>query len=158
MVARLVILALLWWALSGGAPAGWGLGVPIILSAAATAWALGRPRSRLRLLAAARLLAFFLRESLRAGVDVARRALAPAMPLAPGLVECPLRLTDPSARLFLASIVGLLPGTCTVALDGDRLTVHALDARRPVLDEVRAIEERVGAAFGDAAAGRPVAA
>lgn len=64
--------------------------------------------------------------SLIGGLDVARRALMPAMPLAPGWVEVPVRLPD-GGRVALGAELSLMPGTLAAGVRGDRLLIHLLD-------------------------------
>jgi len=122
-------LAGAWWAFCEGRPGSWGVGAPVVAVAAALAGALlPLPRARPRLGPSLRLAGWFVAESIRGGVDVARRALSPRLPLAPDLVELRTSLPEGAARVLLADAVSLLPGTVTVDLDGDRVLLHALDA------------------------------
>ncbi|MFP4239998.1 MAG: Na+/H+ antiporter subunit E, partial [Rhodosalinus sp.] len=68
----------------------------------------------------------FLGASLLGGLDVARRALSPRMPLAPGWVEVPVRLPD-GGRVALGAELSLMPGTLAAGTQGDRLLIHLLD-------------------------------
>lgn len=69
----------------------------------------------------------FLRASLLGGIDVASRALHPRLPLEPALVVHPLSLPPGLPRTLMLSVVSLLPGTLSVAIDtDDRLHVHVL--------------------------------
>lgn len=141
------IFSLLWWALTEGEPA-WGVGAPVILLATVAAWRLRLPgRVRLSLAGTLRFLPYFVWQSLRGGVDVARRALDPRLPLDPALLVYRLRLPPGPARVFLADVVSLLPGTLSAELAGDRLRLHVLD-RASAPAAVRELEGRVGALFG----------
>lgn len=91
---------------------------------------------------------FFLRESLRGGWDVARRALSPQLALAPAIVCVPFHLPPGAARLFFCSAISLLPGTAVVAIAENNLCVHALDYSPRVEEELRDLELRVAALFG----------
>lgn len=64
--------------------------------------------------------------SLIGGLDVARRALSPRMPLSPGWVEVPVRLHD-GGRVAMGAELSLMPGTLAAGVRGDRLLVHLLD-------------------------------
>ncbi len=144
---RTLLLALLWWALAG--EAAWAFGVPIVLLALGASLALQpAPRVRLRPAALLRFAAFFVVQSVRAGIDVARRALSPCPSLAPALLDYRLRLPPGAARVFLADTVSLLPGTLSAELVGNLLRVHVLDERMPVELGLRATETRVAALFG----------
>jgi multicomponent Na+:H+ antiporter subunit E len=68
----------------------------------------------------------FAGNSLIGGLDVARRALAPRMPLSPGWVEVPVRLHD-GGRVAMGAELSLMPGTLAAGVRGDRLLVHLLD-------------------------------
>lgn len=91
---------------------------------------------------------FFLVQSLRGGVDVARRALHPRLPLNPCLVRYPLCLEEVPAQVFMANVVSLLPGTLSADLEDSVLTVHALDCALPVTEQLQALESRVARLFG----------
>ena len=96
---------------------------------------------RVRLGALAARLPLFAWHSLRAGIDVARRAFDPRLPLAPGLVTYETRCPRGLARSTFATITSLLPGTVPVADDDSGLVYHCLDAAQPVVEDL-ADEER----------------
>jgi multicomponent Na+:H+ antiporter subunit E len=142
-------LALAWWVMVEGRPGSWGVGVPTVLAAAAVA-ALAVPPARRwpRPLALLRFAGFFAVQSLRGGWDVARRALSPAMPMAPGFAEVRTSLPEGAARVLLADVISLLPGTLSVDLRGDLLLLHGLDLGPGLAAEVRDLERRVAEIFG----------
>lgn len=146
---RTLSFALLWWALAEGDEA-WWFGLPVIAIALSVSLVL-RPKNRWhwRPAGLARFVGFFLWQSLRGGVDVARRALHPRMPLAPAFVTYPLRLSEPGARVCFANTISLLPGTLSADLEGRFLRVHVLDDRLPVMQMLQALEARVAALFGE---------
>jgi len=82
------------------------------------------------------LLPHFLWESVLAGVDVARRALHPRMPLSPGFVTCPLTFPPGFARNTFATITSLLPGSVSAAEAEGVLVYHCLDDRSPVVENL----------------------
>lgn len=145
---RAALLAMAWWVLADGAP-DWMFGAPVILAALAAGLFLApRPAWRLRLAGFLRFAPFFFRESLRGGVDVARRALHPQRPLAPALVTHRLRLPPGAARVFLTNVVSLLPGTLSAELVGNELRLHVLDARLDASAVLRRVEARIAALLG----------
>jgi multicomponent Na+:H+ antiporter subunit E len=131
----------LWVVLAGVAPADLAFGV---LAALAAAWVSVRllppAGARFHAIAAAAYGARFVAQSIRGGWDVARRAFAPRMPLAPGFVDLRTRLAPGPARELFASFSSLLPGTVPVADDGERLRYHCLDTRDPVAESLAAEE------------------
>jgi multicomponent Na+:H+ antiporter subunit E len=82
------------------------------------------------------LLPHFLWQSVRAGVDVARRALSPRVDLHPGLVTCPLGFPPGQARNTFATITSLLPGTVPCDEAGGELVYHCLDTTQPIVEQL----------------------
>jgi multicomponent Na+:H+ antiporter subunit E len=82
------------------------------------------------------LLPHFLWESVLAGVDVARRALQPRMPLSPGFVSCPLSFPPGLARNIFATITSLLPGSVSAGETEGELIYHCLDDTSPVVEQL----------------------
>ena len=85
--------------------------------------------------------------SLCGSIDVARRALHPKMPLEPAFIDYNLSLPNGAPRLFMASVVSLLPGTLSAELLEGYLKVHVLDVKADVVGELQSLESKVGAAF-----------
>jgi multicomponent Na+:H+ antiporter subunit E len=118
--------------------------VGLIATAAAT-WLSLRllpPASgRVRVTALALLLPRFLWQSLRAGLDVALRALHPRLPLKSGFVDYPVQLPRGSARNAFELISSLLPGSVPSDENETAIEYHCLDVSQPVVDDL-ATEER----------------
>lgn len=90
----------------------------------------------------------FLKQSLLAGIDVAKRAFSPRLPLAPGFVEFRPSLPAGLYRDAFVSISAMMPGTLPVGSDGkDAIVVHCLDEHQPVLREMAKDEARLRAIF-----------
>jgi multicomponent Na+:H+ antiporter subunit E len=85
----------------------------------------------------------FLWQSVSAGIDVARRAFLPSMPLQPGFIEYRTGYRRGPSRNVFASITSLLPGTLVVRDDEQGLLYHALDLSQPVADQLAAEETAV---------------
>ena len=140
------LLCLIWGILTRWNTSAWLVGLPTVLL---TLFVLDRlwPQPRqLWQIQTARLPGFaiwFLWHSLRGGLDVARRALQPRMPLHPGFVRYQLTLEPGPSRVFLVNCLSLLPGTLSAELNGDELILHALDTGADVLAEARRAELRV---------------
>jgi len=82
------------------------------------------------------LLPHFAWESVLAGVDVARRALHPGMPLRPGFVSCPLGFPPGFARNTFATITSLLPGSVAAGEVEGEIVYHCLDTTSPVVEQI----------------------
>lgn len=148
-IVRAALLFGLWIVIDQSAkPANLAVGA---LSAVGATWCslrllppeLGRVRLGLLL----RLLPRFLWQSLRAGVDVARRAFSPRMTLATGFVRYPVGLPRGSARNAFELIVSLMPGSVPVDEDEASIEFHCLDIQQPVVDQLAAEERAYAAAL-----------
>ncbi|MDZ7826958.1 MAG: Na+/H+ antiporter subunit E [Gammaproteobacteria bacterium] len=120
------ILAVIWLALTG--LEAWLLGLVTVTVAGFTGAVLvpGRPYPW-RPARLVRFTAFFLYWSIRGGLDVARRALAPGLPISPRWLRYRIALPPGQPRTLLVSILSLLPGTLSADLEeADLLVVHAL--------------------------------
>ncbi len=138
------VLCLMWGILTNWEMTSWLVGLPTAVLALVVFDHL-RPQRRWQI-QASRLPGFavwFLWHSLRGGLDVARRALQPRMPLQPGFINYKLTLEPGSPRVFLVNCLSLLPGTLSAELEGDELILHALDTGTDVLAETRIAELRV---------------
>jgi multicomponent Na+:H+ antiporter subunit E len=142
-------LAVAWWSASEGRSGSWGVGAPVVLLAAwVAAWVLPWPRRWVSPLGLAGFLGWFVRSSVRGGLDVAWRALAPSMPLAPGFVELRTTLPEGAGRVLLADLMSLLPGTLTVEVTDDVLLLHGLEVGPAVEADFRELESRIARLLG----------
>ncbi|MCQ4312345.1 Na+/H+ antiporter subunit E [Pseudomonas stutzeri] len=122
---------------------GWLLGVPsIVLAVVLSVWLGIRPwRPSLSVLPG--FVWFFLGRMVAGGWDVAVRALHPRRPLQPAWLDYPLRSESPRVRLLLSALIGLLPGSLSSRIDGNRMRVHVLDERQPWEPTVIELEQRL---------------
>jgi multicomponent Na+:H+ antiporter subunit E len=125
----------------------WLVGAPVVVFAALASGAL-LPGVSWSLPGIVRFVPFFLWHSLHGGVDVARRALHPRLPIAPGLLDHRWRLPPGLPRVFMANTVSMLPGTLSAELDEEFLRVHVLDQTGTFASELALIEARVARLFG----------
>lgn len=132
---RAALLGLLWFALVG--PDVEAL-LPGLLAVGAATWLSLRllpPISALRAWRILVMLPPFLWRSIVGGVDVARRAFHPRLPLKPGWVEAPSHLGG-GGRAVLGGGFSLMPGTLVAGTRRGHLLVHCLDTSQPVLRAV----------------------
>ena len=71
-------------------------------------------------------LPWLLWEIVKSNVDVARRILTPGLPISPRLIKIKAGQRSDIGRVIYANSITLTPGTVTVGVEGDELTVHAL--------------------------------
>jgi multicomponent Na+:H+ antiporter subunit E len=148
MVVHTVALAALWWLLAGSDPAGWRFGAPLVVGGAWVARRTLPVSSRPRLLGLVRFALSFAAGAVVGGIDVALRVLRPSLPIAPVFLVHRLERAAPGAArgLFVAAL-SLMPGTLAAALDGDLVTIHALDRRFATPEALSALEDRAAAVF-----------
>ncbi len=84
----------------------------------------------------------FLWQSLKAGIDVARRAFAPSLPLHTGFVDYRTGFPRGQARNNFATITSMMPGTVPAGDGPDTIEFHCLDSRQPIVAQM-AEEERL---------------
>jgi multicomponent Na+:H+ antiporter subunit E len=147
---RLVVLALLWWALAGSLHP-MHLLVGIAVGAAALAWAGSGapvPKARRARLSAWRRLAWQSAVELgRSSVEVAGYIVRPRSRFRPGIVEIPLRIRDQRAITLLAALITLMPGSIAIAVSRDRRFLYGHFIHVP---SARAIQHAVRTRFEDA--------
>lgn len=139
-----------WLALIGIDPVDLVVGV---MAAAIATWVslrlLPPGPSRFRLGEVASYVLRFLHQSVVAGVDVARRALDPRLPLRPGFVVHQCNLPHGAAHDAFCAITGLLPGTLPCGPDKNGgIVIHCLDTREPVIDQLTEEEVQFVRALG----------
>ena len=120
--------------------------------------------AHIRPLAVLRLAVRFVWASVVAGLDIARRAFSPSLPLKLGYLNYPVGLPPGTSRNLFTSVTSLMPGTLPAGTDeSGRLIYHCLDVEQPVLQELGQEEAQLVAALGGAraaadAAGRATSA
>lgn len=148
-VVRLLLAVFCWWLISEGRTDSWLIGLPASLLAVLLSFYLQPPANyRLSFSGLLAFWWFFSRQSLVAGFDVAKRILAPEMPIQPGEVRVPVHLPEGAPRWLLAMTLSLLPGSLSLRFDGDELILHCLDITDPLEVEVLRTEKRIAAVFG----------
>jgi multicomponent Na+:H+ antiporter subunit E len=82
-------------------------------------------------------------------LQVARIVLDPRVPPEPGIARFRTQLTSPAARSMLANSITLVPGTMTLEMEADEITIHAFtpDAADDLASA--AMQNRVARVFGD---------
>jgi len=85
----------------------------------------------------------FLWQSVAAGVDVARRAFSPHLPLQPGFVRYSCRYPRGATRNAFAVLTSLMPGTVPVEDAQGSLLYHCLDTSQPIAAQLAREEAEV---------------
>lgn len=88
----------------------------------------GQPVGQLRLTSLPGFLLWLLRQVVRASLEVTRRILDPRLPISPVVVSFRPSQRDEVSRAILANSITLTPGTISIDVQEDSITVHALTA------------------------------
>ena len=86
-----------------------------------------------------------------AGLDIARRAFSPSLPLKPGYVTYPVALPPGTSRNLFTSVTSLMPGTLPSGTgESDGVIYQCLDVDQPVVQDLGQEEARLVEALGSA--------
>ena len=83
------------------------------------------------------------KEIIRANIDVARRIIDPRLPIEPTLVMIQASQESEIGRVIMANSVTLTPGTVSVDLQADSISVHALTKEFAAEDSSGEMNRRV---------------
>lgn len=89
---------------------------------------------------------YFLLTALRGGWDVARRVFFRNIPIDPDFITIE-HDPDPRKTLILTWIISLLPGTASTVIAEKTITVHVLDKKLPVTEEILDLQNRINQIF-----------
>mgnify|MGYP002641590366 CR=1 len=106
-----------------------------------------QPVQSVNWIALLRFIPFFVWQSLVGGFGVATRAMHPALPLTPDLVEYPVTLPNEFARVVFIYMISLIPGSLCVAMHRDTLSIHILDSHSNFLAELGILEQKISTIF-----------
>lgn len=144
LMARFAVFAMIWLILSRGDPSGLPFGAAAAAGAAWTSIGLLPPgEKRVGLLAVMAMIPGFLARSCLGGIDVARRAFDPRMPLDQGWIAYRTILPPGLARVSFGSETSLLPGSLVAGGRGDLVYVHCLDRSQDMIGYLRREEDRI---------------
>lgn len=141
-VGRAMLFLAFWLMSAGYRPADLPVGLFAAAVATWTSLKLLPPTSvQLRLQSLVTFSLHFLRQSVTSGVEVARLAFSPRLPLRPGFVVYPCRLRSAGERAAFCALSSLLPGTLPTGTDENgALLIHCLDIDQPVAANLAAEE------------------
>jgi multicomponent Na+:H+ antiporter subunit E len=138
-----------WWILALPRTDAWVAGALAVLVGVGLHAALGGPTgARLSPLGLLAFIPFFLDQSFRGGFDVARRAFAPSLPVAPAFLDYRTRLPAGPAQVFFVNCISLLPGTFSARVEAGEIRVHLLTDDGSGPQRLRRLETKVASLFG----------
>ena len=145
----LLVFVLVWWILAGTGLGAWVAGAVAITVGMLVHSALGGEQgARPTIRGVAAFAPFFLDQSIRGGLDVARRALSRRPQLDPHFIRYRTSLPEGPPRVFFVSCISLLPGTFSAEFDGDEVRIHLLSDDGSGCPRLGRLEEAVGRLFG----------
>ncbi len=77
----------------------------------------------------------FIRELIKANMDVTKRVLTPGLNIEPGIVKIKTNLKSKMARLILANSITLTPGTFTIHVEGEYFYIHWISTEAVDIEE-----------------------
>ncbi len=143
---RILGYAGIWWIITGG-EGGWLWGLPAVLIAALFNPFPTTERWRWRLRGVLVFVPVFVSLSLRSAADVAWRAVQPSRPLDPAVIDFIWHVEGEQARVFLANLINLMPGTLCVRITDRGMTVHILGDPVRRMAGLERLEAVVGGLF-----------
>jgi len=154
---RIVVLTVIWTVLWSDLSLANVLSGLLVAGAIVAVFDTWRPGALIiRPLHALRFAGYFLFKLVESNLVVARTVIAPRDRVHTGIVAVPLRGCSDAVVTLVADAISLTPGTLTVEVRREPLTlfVHALDTRdiEQVRRDVRTLEVLAVRAFGDAEA------
>jgi multicomponent Na+:H+ antiporter subunit E len=149
ILRRFTLLFGAWLVITGAEPQALVVGLLAAAASAALSLSLLPPGPRsARLSGVLRLLPGFLAGSLRGGIDVARRAFHPAVPVRPGWLDYPLRLPPGAGRVSFGNFISLMPGTLAAGEHDNALYIHCLDTTGSVVPKMAREEALIARSMG----------
>jgi multicomponent Na+:H+ antiporter subunit E len=88
-------------------------------------------------------LPFFIKEVIKANVRIALIVLNPKLPIRPEIKRGRTRLASPHGRLVLSSSITLTPGTLTVDMNDDELSIHCVSTDKSAEEILRPFEKYI---------------
>ena len=86
---------------------------------------------------------WLIKEVVISNFDVARRVLEPSLPIRPQMLKVKACQKGDLARVIFANSITLTPGTVSVDIQGDQITIHALSDKAAEFDETGEMDRRV---------------
>lgn len=142
-----LIYSLIWFVLAGPVPASWVIGLPAVLLAVAVSIFLSHGSGlAFSPVGALLFIPSFIRLSVISGIDVMRRTFSRVPRIKPGMFTYRTSLQG-SARILLANVVSLQPGTLSVDVRENTIRIHVLDAEMDAEANIRDLERRIARIF-----------
>lgn len=147
-VLRVLILAVVWEAVSSWQPAYAPYGLVSVLAATALSLRLVPPDSTFRIRGAVALAGWFLYKAVAGGIDVARRAVHPTPDIEPTVVRARLRLPPGHSQELAMLLMNLMPGTMVQRRRGEEVELHTLSLDLEPVQQWEELQDLIVRTFG----------
>ncbi len=147
IVFRGLLFSFIWWVLTDGDSSSWSIGLPAVILSLFVSILLFPP-VHLVFNRVIWFVALFFIYSFKGASDVAWRVFHPRLPIRPGLIKYSLQLPPGLAQVLMINLLNLIPGTLTVKVEHNVLTIHVLDIRNDFKTELIILEQHVARIFG----------
>ncbi len=157
MIIRLIIFSIIWMIFAQGQLNSLIVGLPAIVLASVISCRLADKNvGSFSLVGFLKFSVFFVKESFKGGLDIARRVYSKDLDIDPKYVVYESTLPTRFQRLFLSCCISLLPGTLTASLIGKTVIIHSLINAENVKQEVAQCEQVIANMFPAATDGKYV--
>jgi len=146
LLFRISFFQLTWWVLTNADTSSWWIGLPAVILSTIVSITLFPP-VHITFIRLAAFIPLFLIYSIKGALDLAIRVFHPNLPISPDMVKYSLSLPPGLPRVVMANLVNLIPGTLTVQLDENELTIHIMDSQHDFKTELNILEEQVSKIF-----------
>ena len=143
---RSILFLIIWMVLTNGNMLSLWIGLPSTVVAAVTSMAL-IPPLKWNFNAFLKFIPFFFKHSLMGGFDVMWRVFHPTLPINPDLVRYRLSIPEGFAQDIMVDAISLLPGTLSVEVEDNVLSIHVLNVENDIQREVSLIESHLSEIF-----------
>lgn len=135
-------MCLAWWSITEADHQAWWFGLTLIVPLTFWwAWRFPLPNWHWRELPG--LVVLFMQQTWLGSWDVAKRAFKPNYQVEPCVLQYSLNLDSDALCQVWIAMIGLFPGTLSVAVQGREVTVHVLDRNLAVYQALQNLECRL---------------
>lgn len=149
IMLRTLLYGLGWVVLTQNDPEGRPFLFPVVAVLVGASYLLHPPAPTVSVFRLVTLLPLLAWDTVHGGIDVARRAFDPRLPIAPALIDIELDAPTEQLQIALAYVMTVMPGTLAVKVTPRGLIVHVLDRRQPNEALAADLARRLRAVFGE---------
>lgn len=144
MLARLIMFTIIWLIFTKFRVDSLIVGMPAIILSSIVSYRLSNNNTHnISVAGVTSFCIFFIMESLKGGVDIAKRVYARNLEINPFYIEYESNLKSETQRLLFSCCVSLLPGTLTASLNGNSMLIHSLIESQDTIENIKICENKI---------------